>query len=128
MARFCNGSIRQRWLRLTLTALFLLGLSWLIAPSPAWADSASIPTASGTALFEQHCAGCHPQGGNIIRRGKSLKARALRRYHLLDEAALADVIAQGQGIMSGYDDRLSPSEIQTLARYVQQQAEQGWPR
>jgi len=111
---------------ITLIAVLLFGVGLLTAPGSAGAEGMS--PASGTALFEQHCAGCHPQGGNIIRRGKSLKARALRRYHLLDESALAEVITQGRGIMSGYGTRLSTADIQTLARYVQQQAEQGWPQ
>jgi cytochrome c6 len=81
----------------------------------------------GAVLFETHCAGCHAQGGNIIRRGKSLKQRALERYHLDTQEAIAALVAQGKMPMSGYADRLSPDEINAVAAYVLQQAAAGWP-
>ena len=58
--------------RLLLAVVLLLGLS---LPQPAWAD--------GAQLFELHCAGCHLNGGNIIRRGKTLKLAALERQGCL---------------------------------------------
>ncbi|NBQ36890.1 MAG: cytochrome C6, partial [Synechococcus sp.] len=56
----------MKWL---VGLLLMLGL-W-IAPAPAHA------AADGAALFEAHCVGCHLNGGNIIRRGKTLKLKAL---------------------------------------------------
>jgi cytochrome c6 len=73
-----------------------------------------------------HCVGCHPNGGNIIRRGKNLKAKALKRYGYDDGASIADIIAHGKGVMSAYNDRLSPEEMQALATYELEQAEAGW--
>ena len=58
--------------------------------------------ADGAQLFELHCAGCHVNGGNIIRRGKTLKLAALERENRASEAAIAAIAAAGVGQMSGY--------------------------
>jgi cytochrome c6 len=81
---------------------------------------------TSTALFNLHCAGCHPNGGNIIRRGKTLKAQALKRYGYADTAEISNLIRQGKGNMSAFADRLSSAEIDQLANYVLAQAQQGW--
>jgi cytochrome c6 len=94
-----------------------------------WLPSATVlaaPEARGSALFEIHCVGCHPQGGNIIRRGKSLKARALKRHGYDTPATVIDIITQGRGLMSAYEDRLTPAEIETLATYVLDRAQENW--
>ncbi len=86
--------------------------------------SVSEPAAS---LFTANCAGCHAGGGNVIRRGKSLKSKALARYGYDDAESIAQIVTNGRGIMPAYVDRLSSEEIGALAQYVLQQAEAGWP-
>ena len=94
------------------------------AISPASALSAS--TLPAPILFEQNCAGCHVNGGNIIRRGKNLKKRAMQRNGYDTVAAIAQIITHGKGIMSGYSDRLNEEEIGAIAQYVHQKSETGW--
>jgi cytochrome c6 len=77
-------------------------------------------------LFEAQCAGCHAGGGNIIRRGKNLKLKALVRNHVDTEEAITALITKGKGNMSAYADRLTPEEIGTLAAYVLDQAQHDW--
>lgn len=89
---------------------------------------ASTSAASPSARFELHCAGCHAHGGNIVRRGKNLRAKTLARNGYNNVAAIAQLIATGKGAMPAYADRLSPEEISAIAAYVQQQAAAGWPR
>jgi cytochrome c6 len=79
------------------------------------------------ALFELQCSGCHINGGNIIRRGKNLKLKALQANHVDSQEAISAMIMNGKGIMSAYADRLSPAEIELLASYVLEQANAGWP-
>jgi cytochrome c6 len=78
-------------------------------------------------LFETHCAGCHIHGGNIVRRGKNLKLKALQKYHMDTVEAISQIITLGKGNMSAYQDRLSAEQIQALAAYVLEQANQNWP-
>ena len=103
--------------RLLLAVVLLLGLS---LPQPAWAD--------GAQLFELHCAGCHLNGGNIIRRGKTLKLAALERQGVASKEAIAAIAAQGQGQMSGYAEALGDAGIQQVAEWVWQQSLAGWPK
>jgi cytochrome c6 len=107
-----------------LSILVVLWLSLVYSPT---ALALASPSASPEAqLFEIHCAGCHPHGGNIIRRGKSLQTKALQRNGYTDIPTIASLIRQGKGNMSAFADRLSVAETDALAAYVLTQAEQGW--
>ncbi|NJR61661.1 MAG: c-type cytochrome [Cyanobacteria bacterium CRU_2_1] len=102
---------------LVLLAGLLLGLN----QSALAAD-----TLSGAQVFSVHCAGCHLNGGNIIRRGKNLKLKALQRNGYDSVEAIAQIITNGKNNMSAYRDRLTEQEIRDVATYVLEQAEQGW--
>ena len=107
----------MRW----LVGLLLMLALW-IAPAPAHA------AADGAALFEAHCVGCHLNGGNIIRRGKTLKLAALERQGVASQEAIAAIAAQGQGQMSGYAEALGEDGVQQVAEWVWQQSQAGWPK
>ena len=112
-----------RWLSLGLA----LVLGWLLWSAPVWAeDSASTIPIDAAPLFETNCAGCHINGSNIIRRGKNLKQRALKRNGYEDVDAIATLIINGKGNMSAYRDKLSPEEINALAQYVLDRAAVNW--
>lgn len=81
---------------------------------------------SGAAVFEANCAGCHSGGGNIIRRGKNLKTRALKRNHYDNVDAIASLVTKGKNNMSAYEDRLTPEEIEEVSQYVLEQAAKNW--
>ncbi|TBR59148.1 c-type cytochrome [Mastigocladus laminosus UU774] len=83
-------------------------------------------TTNGAKIFDVHCAGCHINGSNIIRRGKNLKLKALKKYGMDSIEAISSLVANGKNNMSAYKDRLSEQEIQDVAVYVLQQAEKGW--
>ena len=101
-------------------------LAWLwLGP---WAGAAAAADlAHGAQLFEAHCVGCHVGGGNIIRRGRTLKLQALQRQGLDSAAAIAVVAAQGRGQMSGYGEALGgEGGAEDVAAWVWEQALQGW--
>ncbi|RAM50350.1 MAG: cytochrome C6 [Hapalosiphonaceae cyanobacterium JJU2] len=83
-------------------------------------------TTNGAKIFDVHCAGCHINGSNIVRRGKNLKLKALKKYDMDSIEAISSLVANGKNNMSAYKDRLSEQEIQDVAVYVLQQAEKGW--
>ncbi|WP_315789058.1 cytochrome c6 PetJ [Fischerella sp. JS2] len=83
-------------------------------------------TTNGAKIFDVHCAGCHLNGSNIVRRGKNLKLKALKKYSMDSTEAIASIVANGKNNMSAYKDRLSEQQIQDVAAYVLQQAEKGW--
>jgi cytochrome c6 len=101
-----------------------VGISSAIASDLAIAPDADL--ANGAAVFEATCAGCHANGGNIMRRGKNLKARALARNQADSLEAVSAIVMNGKGIMSAYGDRLSADEIRDVASYVLDRANADW--
>ena len=104
-----------------LACCLLAASLWFSTSAMAWAD-----TIDSRKLFETHCAGCHPNGANIIRRGKNLKQRALKRHGYESMDAIATLITNGKGLMSAYSDQPSKDEITSLANYVLEQAAVNW--
>ena len=123
----------------SLFAAFSL-LLWLAIASPTVASPTVasptadqlVPTApeatssSGAALFTENCAACHANGGNIIRRGKNLKQRAMGHNGYGEVDVIATLVTQGKGVMPAYADKLSAEEISAIAQYVHEQSESGW--
>ena len=95
---------------------------------PAWADDMPLGLAldHGQVIFEAQCVGCHVNGGNIIRRGKTLKLKALQRNQRDSLEAIADLVRNGKMPMSAYKDTLTEQEILDVSAYVLNQAQQGW--
>ena len=99
----------------------------LLSLGSGGASLAAGPDAStGTLLFEQHCAGCHINGGNIIRRGKNLKLKTLEREQIATVDAIAAIAREGRGQMSGYADVLGSDGDQLVAEWVLMQAQNAW--
>lgn len=114
------SSNQEDFLRLLPIAL-LIALILTFSPPALAAD-----TANGAKIFSVHCVGCHVNGGNIIRRGKTLKKRALERNGMDSLEAIASLVANGKGNMSAYKDRISENQIEDVSAYVLEQAEKGW--
>ena len=113
-------------LAVLLTAVLgVIGL--LLGPVPALAASAP-ELSAGAGLFEQHCVGCHVNGGNIIRRGKTLRLAALERNGITGPEQIAAIAAGGRGQMSGYGAVLGDGGPEAVAAYVWQQAQLDWPK
>jgi|TARA_B100000214_G_scaffold149653_1_gene107061 cytochrome c6 len=80
----------------------------------------------GENLFKQNCAGCHINGGNIIRRSKNLKISSLKRNGIDNPEAIAKIARQGVGIMSGYEDELRDNGDTIVANWIWEQAQKAW--
>ena len=80
----------------------------------------------GESLFKHNCAGCHINGGNIIRRSKNLKISSLKRNGIGNPEAIAKIARQGVGIMRGYEDELGDNGDQIVANWVWDQAQKAW--
>ncbi|WP_416673673.1 c-type cytochrome [Egbenema bharatensis] len=108
---------------IALTVL-VSGLWWVLLWVSAPAVAADLK--QGAQVFEVHCVGCHVNGGNIVRRGKNLKLKTLQRNGYDSIETISQLVANGKGLMSAYGDRLSDTEIESVAAYVLDRAEQGW--
>ena len=81
---------------------------------------------SGQDLFISHCAGCHVNGGNIIRRGKTLRLSALKRNGVDSQEEIAKIAREGIGIMSGYKNVLGEGGDKQVAIWIFEQAQNAW--
>ncbi len=104
-----------------LLILVLITLSLAFTPPALAAD-----TANGAKIFSVQCAGCHINGGNIVRRGKTLKLKALKRNGVDSLETITSLVAIGKNNMPGYKDRLNEKQIEDVSTYVLEQAEQDW--
>lgn len=138
--RFPKAALILGWL------LLLLGLlHWLFQPLPAWGLSqAGLPQepqelqvavlaspaqlAEGGRLFANTCAGCHLNGGNIVRRDRTLKLKALQRRGIDGPETIARIAAEGIGRMDGYAKVLGPDGPEKVGAWVWKQALENWPR
>jgi cytochrome c6 len=112
----CKQTVRYF---LAIALFFVSTLSF-----PALSFAADVP--NGAQIFEMQCAGCHINGGNIVRRGKDLKLGTLKKNGVDSVEAIATLVSNGKGNMSAYGDRLTPEEIAAVSAYVLEQAQQNW--
>ncbi len=80
----------------------------------------------GKSIFKNQCAGCHINGGNIIRRSKNLKISSLKKNGLDSPEAIAKIASQGIGIMDGYKEKLGDDGDQIVANWIWEQAQKAW--
>jgi mono/diheme cytochrome c family protein len=74
--------------------VLLIGLAALLWSTPAWGASTDVVVLQrGGVLFQNHCAGCHLNGGNVIRRNKTLKRQDLLREGVKGAADVARIAA-----------------------------------
>ena len=109
-------------LKTILTAISILAIALCNFLTPVFALDAD----SGAKIFQANCAGCHANGGNIVRRGKNLKLKALQRNHVDNLDAAIELVTNGKNNMSAYKDRLSPQEIELVSTYVLERAANNW--
>jgi cytochrome c6 len=109
-------------IRIILTVILTLAIAILNFIAPVSATDLE----QGAAIFEANCAGCHINGGNIVRRGKNLKQKALKRNNVDNLATVVELVTNGKNNMSAYRDRLTPQEIEEVSAYVLQQAANNW--
>ena len=86
----------------------------------------ALETNSGGNLFKNHCAGCHINGSNIIRRSKNLKIGSLKHNGIDSPEEIAKIARQGIGIMDGYEEQLGDNGAQAVADWVWEQAQKAW--
>lgn len=80
----------------------------------------------GEKVFSTNCAGCHINGGNIVRRSKNLKLKTLQKNKIDNMESIINLVTNGKNNMSSYQDKLTKEQIENVAAYVLKQAENNW--
>jgi len=75
--------------------------------------------ASGEALFKQHCAVCHPDGGNIVNQARTLHKKVLNENGIKDwKGVVKNMRKPGPG-MTAFDAKtISDKDAKAIAEYV----------
>jgi cytochrome c6 len=105
---------------------FVLGAVLLFTP-PAYAGD----IAQGKQIFSNNCVACHAGGRNVVQGNKTLKQDALETYlenYGADHnvSAIIYQVTNGKNAMPAFSGRLTAEQIEAVAAYVNDQAENGW--
>ena len=104
--------IRKVTATVTMIALFSMATA-------ALADSKKGGMIDGKKEFEEHCAVCHPNGGNVINPAKPLGKKALEGIGVKNaKNIIAKMRKPGPG-MTAFDKKsLSDKEAKAIAEYI----------
>ena len=111
----------SKYLKLTLITIALT-TTLLLFPK----DSLSLDNSTGEKLFIKHCSGCHINGGNIIRRRKTLKIKDLKRNNIESPQKIAEIARLGIGSMGGYKELLGENGDEIVANWIWNQSQKDW--
>jgi cytochrome c6 len=74
---------------------------------------------SGEKEFKEHCAVCHPDGGNIINPSKTLKQSSLKANGINTKADIVKIMRNpGPGMTKFDESALSDKEAKAIADYI----------
>lgn len=88
-------------------------------PDPAYA-------ADGAKIFKANCAACHALGTNRVNSAKTLKQADLEKWEMNSADKIIYQVTNGKLAMPAFKGRLKEEEIETVAAYVLEQANNGW--
>jgi cytochrome c6 len=100
-----------------ITTAILLAVC--LSASSGFSDTKKGEKIDGRKEFEEHCAVCHLNGGNIVNAQKPLNKKSLRANGVKNEK---DIIAKmrnpGPGMTSFDEKILSNKEAKAVAKYI----------
>ena len=75
--------------------------------------------ASGEELFKQHCAVCHPGGGNIIKPQHTLQKKHLEQQGIKNWQGIVKTLRNPGPGMTKFDEKTLPDkDAKAIAEYV----------
>lgn len=97
----------------TAAIMALVVVSLLIVPS-GFAEQKS-----GEALFQQHCAMCHVDGGNIVNPKKTLHKKDLEANNIKTAEDIIKTMRNPGPGMTKFDEKtVPPKEAKEIAEYI----------
>jgi len=103
--------------KIMVATLAMLSLS--VFAAPGFCDTKKGEKIDAKKEFEEHCAVCHPKGGNIVNAQKTLSKKSLAAHGVKTEK---DIVAKmrnpGPG-MNKFDEKtVSDKEATAIAKYI----------
>ena len=106
----------------TLLGICIAMLCWIAGANSATAAD----LAMGGQVFSSNCAACHVGGGNVVNGAKTLKLDTLEKYEMASVEAIKTQVTNGKNAMPAFNGRLTDTQIDDVAAYVLDQAQNGW--
>lgn len=101
-----------------ITVLLISVLTLCCIGTIAFAEKTSKDT--GEAEFKEHCALCHPDGGNIINPKKTLHKKDREANNIMTEADIVKTMRKPGPGMTAFDEKtISDQEAKEIAKYIQ---------
>lgn len=106
----------------------ILAIALTMLVSLAFGQPAFAEVSAGAKIFNNNCAQCHAGGRNNVVAAKTLKLDALEKYGKNSVEAITLQVTKGKGAMPAFGKKLSADEIDLVANYVLEQAQNGWAK
>lgn len=99
-----------------VAAVVAVGLSFGVASAKGKGDK---DLKRGEELFKQHCAVCHPEGGNIVNPQKPLGKEALKANKITSWKDIVKTMRNPGPGMSAFDAKAIPDkDAKLVAEYI----------
>jgi cytochrome c6 len=103
----------------TLTKVGILVVSICLALPAAGLNAAEKKDSNGAKLFQQYCAACHPNGGNIIKPGLTLHKKDMDANGVKTAQDIVGKMRNPGPGMSRFDAKtISDKDAKEIAQYV----------
>jgi len=100
-------------------ALFVIAVLIVAGMGAAAYAQKSAAKNSGEAEFKEHCAVCHPDGGNIINQKKTLHKKDREANNVKTAADIIQTMRKPGPGMTAFDAKtLSDKEAREIANYI----------
>jgi cytochrome c6 len=94
-------------------------LSLSVFATPGFSDTKKGEKIDAKHEFEEHCASCHPKGGNIVNAKKTLSKKSLAADGIkTDKDIVAKMRNPGPGMTKFDEKAVSAKEAKAIADYI----------
>ena len=94
-------------------------LSVSMIATPGFCDTKKGEKIDGKREFEEHCAVCHPKGGNIVKADKPLSKKSLAAHGIKTEKEIVAKMRNPGPGMNKFDTKtISDKEATAIAKYI----------
>ena len=98
--------------------ILILAISLILSAAAVYANSAA-KGKSGGELFKEHCAACHPDGGNIVNPAYTLHEKDLKAHKITKPADIIKKMRNPGPGMTKFDKKtISHKDAKKIAEYI----------
>ena len=88
-------------------------------PAPQASPAQQTRLRTGEELFKQYCSPCHPDGGHVSDRQRTLRGSALKKRNIATPEAIVNIMRNPISRMIRFDEAtISDKDAQAIAEYI----------